>query len=173
MNAKLLRLLRIGATAFGWLLVIGILAGSFNQLHIYLGIKQGSLSITGGFPRLQIVNALGQFLSSLGNAFFAFLIATVIRMIEQGVPVGIKKATRLMSVCCLSFTAEALVRVWSVVLILSGTIAFRPFENWSWRLWLTYASVLIPVLVPFLYAASVFVLYTHFARMGMFGSEVA
>ncbi len=171
MNIKTLKLLRIGTSVLGWLLVIGILANLLGQLDIYLRSQKIPMGFPGIPARFDIVSAFNAFFSSLGIAFFAFLIAAIISMVEKRAPVGIEMATRLMTVCCLSYLAEALARFWSFVLNLCEVLPI--FANSGWRFWFPYASTLISVLVPILYAGSIFVLYTHFTRMVTFESEVA
>jgi hypothetical protein len=169
MHAYLLKLLRIGALALGWLLVIGVLAVVWSQFDFY----RGSQRIGAGIPIVAVqfdaLSAFSSLFSSFGNAFFAFLIAAVVRMVEKQAPVGIEGATRLMIVCCLSYVAEALVRIGSSILnLLAAPHLARGFD---WLL--AYSSSAIPALVPILYAAAIFVFYTHFTRMVTFESEVA
>jgi hypothetical protein len=166
MNAKSLKLLRIGALVLGWLLVVGVLAGIWGRFVIYYQYEDHFL---GSVAQFSIVSAFDSFFSTLGNALFAFLIAAVFRMIEKQAPVGNENAKRLMIVCCLSFVADALVRFYSSILTL--TTGPRWAGGFDWLL--PYSSIAIPVLVPILYAASIFVLYTHFTKMVMFESEVA
>jgi hypothetical protein len=171
MNARLLTGLRIGASILGWLFVIGISISLFGQFDLYLYSQR----VTTGFPgiaaRFDFISALNSFLSNIGSAFFAFLIAAVIPMIENHAPVGIEMATRVMAVCCLSYLADALVRLWSLILNLS--VVLSASKDFGWRFWLPYASMVIPVLVPILYATAIYIFYSHFVRMVTFESEVA
>ena len=171
MNAKLLMLLRIGASILGWLFVLGILLNLLGQFDLYLYSQRVSTGFAGIAAQFDFVSALNSFLSYLGSAFFAFLIAAVIPMIENHAPVGIEMATRVMIVCCLSYLADALLRLWSFILNLSDVLPAS--ESFGWRFWLPYASTMIPVLVPILYATTIYIFYTHFVRMVTFESEVA
>ena len=167
MNAKMLTLLRICALVLGWLLVVGIVANVWGHFVVY---RQAQM-VPMAFPQFNIATALGSFFSNFGNAFFAFLIAAVFRMIERQAPVGHENARRLMIVCCLSYVADALVRSCAFAASFPGTL--QSFGSFGWRFWIPYASTAIPVLVPILFAASIFVLYTHFSKMVTFESEVA
>ena len=92
-------------------------------------------------------------------------------MIEKEAPVGKENAQRLMMVCCFSYVGEALVLFCFVILKLSE--GMQIFTASGWRSWIPYASGAVTPLVPILYAASIFVLYTHFTKMATFESEVA
>jgi hypothetical protein len=174
MNAKSLRLLRIGILVLGWLLIIGILGSVWSQFGVYYRMQNNP---TGFFESMaaqfDFANALGSFFLSFGNAFFAFLIAAVFRMIEKQAPVGIKNASRLMIVCCLSYGAGALMRFCSFILGLAAVLPSHFVRNFDLSYWFSHSSTLIPVIVPILYAASIFVLYMHFTKLVTFESEVA
>jgi len=170
MNAKSLRLLRIGTLILGWLLLAGVYAGVWGHLAIYY---RGQNDPTGLLRNIQtqfdLASALSSFFSGFGNAFLAFLVAAVFRMIEEEGPVGRANSRALMIICCLSYLADAFVRFYSVVLNLP---ALRSVKGFGWLL-PSYASTAVAVLIPVLYAASIFVLYTHFTKMVTFESEVA
>jgi hypothetical protein len=169
MNAKSLKLLRIGAMILGWLLFVGVSAGIWGHLSIYYQAQNDPNGFLGSVAQFNIVSALDSFFSGFGNALFAFLIAAVFRMIEKQAPIGNEHAKRLMIVCCLFYVADALVQFYSLILALTTTLQWAKGFDWL----LPYSSTAIPVLVPILYAASIFVLYTHFTKMVMFESEVA
>jgi hypothetical protein len=103
--------------------------------------------------------------------FFAFLIAAVFHMIEKEAPVGLENARRLMIVCCLSYLADALVGLCSFLLKLSEGLLI--FGDSGWRSWIPYAYTGVSPIVPVLYAAAIFALFTHFTKMVTFESEVA
>jgi hypothetical protein len=169
MNTKSLKLLRIGAMALGWLLVAGVLAGIWGRLVIYCRGKNDPTAFLRSVVQFDIVNALNSFFSGFGDAFFAFLIAAVFCMIEKQAPVGNENAKRLMIVCCLSYVADALVRFYSLILNLTLTLQSAKGFEWLHQ----SSSTAITALIPILYSASIFVLYTHFTKMVMFESEVA
>jgi hypothetical protein len=176
MNAKLLQVLRIVMLVLGWLLIAGVLADIGSRFFLY---RQGQTDVTGYLgsvaARFDLAGILVDFFSSLGNAFLAFLIAAVFHMIGRQAPVRAENAKRLMIVCCLSYLADTLTRVCSSAVKLSSywqlSAATKSVGHiWFWFGW---ASSLFPALVPILYAASIFVLYTHFTKMVTFESEVA
>jgi len=159
MKSKLLGILQIGVTVFGWLLLAGVLAGVWGRVVIYDRIENAAA--------FDFAGALDAFFSGLASAFLAFLVAAVVRMIQRESPAGNETARRVMIVCCLSYAASALVRIH--VLASSPIIAPQVAKGFGWML--TYS--LTAVLSPILYAASIYVLYTHFTRMVEFESEVA
>jgi hypothetical protein len=169
MNAESLKLLRIGALVLGWLLVAGVLVGIWGHLAIYYQGQNDPTGFLRSVAQFDIVRALNSFFSGFGGAFFAFLIAAVFRMIEKQAPVGYENAKRLMIVCCLSYVADALVRFYSLILNLTTTLQLANGFEWLYR----NSSTAITLLIHILYAASIFVLYTHFTKMVMFESEVA
>ena len=154
----------------GWVLLGSVLMSVLSQLSIYLHAQDnppGFLPIA----QFDIMKSLGAFFSGIGNAFLAFLIAAVFRMIEKQAPVGSENADRIMIVCCLTYLADALTGCCSSILKLSELLpVFKPLV---WGFWLQCMPMAIPVLVPVLYAASIFVLYTNFTKMVTFESEVA
>ena len=163
MSKKTLKLLRIGALVLGWMLLVTVLLGVWGRFNVYLHPTYD--------PQFRIIRALSIFFSGLGNVFFAFLIAAVLRMIEKEAPVGRKNVQRLMIICCLSYLADAIVRSWGFFLSLSAVTYF--FNNPDWISLLPNAYIGLPPFAPFLYAASIFVLFTHFTKMVTFESEVA
>jgi hypothetical protein len=174
MNAKSLRLLRIGILILGWFLIIGILGGVWRQISISFLAKDNPAGVFGSMTaQFDIANCLGSFFASFGNAFFAFLIAAVFRMIEKQALVGIENARRLMIVCCLSYVAGALTRLCSFTLDLAGVLPSHSSRSFSLPYWFSYPSLLISVIVPVLYAASIFILFMHFTKLMTFESEVA
>lgn len=171
MNTKSLKLLRIGVLVLGWILLISALLGTWGRYNLYcqtLGNLEGSVTATAQFS---ILRALSSCFSDFGNVFFAFLMAAVLRMIEKESPVGRKNARRLMIVCCLSYMADAIVQFCSLILNLSGVTQI--FNHPDWISLLPYVYVGATPIAPFLYAASIFILFTHFTKMVTFESEVA
>ena len=165
MNIKSLKLLRIGALILGWILLITELLRVFRlsaSLHIMANIDGGVTAIA---------FRISSIFSGLGNVFLAFLVAAVLRMIEKEAPVRGKNARRLMIVCCLSFLADAIVRSCAFILSLPDIMYF--FGRPDWVSSIPNAYIGLPPFAPFLYAASIFVLFTHFSKMVTFESEVA
>jgi hypothetical protein len=174
MNAKSLKSLRVGILILGWLLIISILGCVWRQISISHLANDNPMGLLGSMTaQFDIANSLGAFFSSFGNAFFAFLIAAVFRMIEKQAPVGIENARRLMIICCLSYVAGALTRFCSFTLDLAGVLPSHSVGNFGLPYWFSYPSLLISVIVPVLYAASIFILFMHFTKLMTFESEVA
>jgi hypothetical protein len=171
MNHRSLKLLRICAVVFGWILLIGVWAGIWGRYSLYLRAQNNPEGFITDITQFDILSALSSFFSGFGSVFLAFLIAAVFRMIEKEAPIGKENAQRLMIVCCFSYVADALVLFCSFILKLSE--GMRIFSVSGWRSWIPYVSTAVPPLVPVLYAASIFVLYTHFTKMATFESEVA
>ncbi|MBN1903604.1 MAG: hypothetical protein JW927_00750 [Deltaproteobacteria bacterium] len=155
---KSIKLLRIGALVLGWVLIF--------TLILVVGIRITTIAEHG------YVSVLGYFFIELGNVFLAFLVAAVFRMIEKNAPVRIKKARRLMIACCLSYLVDAIIR--SGAFILAIPVIIKLFHNRpDWLNLLQHSYIGIPPFAPFLYAAAIFVLFTHFSKMVQFESEVA
>ena len=171
MSHKSLKLLRICAVVLGWALLIGVWAGIWGRYSLYRSAQNNSEGFISGITQFDILSSLSSFFSGFGGVFFAFLIAAVFHMIEKEAPVGKENAQRLMIVCCFSYVADALVLFCSFILKLSE--GMQIFSASGWRSWIPYAATAVSPLVPVLYAASIFVLYTHFTRMATFESEVA
>lgn len=168
MNIKSLKLLRIGALILGWIILLTVLlrVGQSVYYHMHTNPYGGA-----AMPQFGIVTTLFSFLSGLGNVFLAFLVAAVVRMIEKEAPVGVKNARRLMIVCCLSYLVDAIVRSGAFILALPDVMNF--FHRPDWVSLFPYAYIGSLPFAPFLYAASIFVLFTHFSKMVTFESEVA
>ena len=176
MSAKLLKLSRIGALVLGWLLVIGVVGsvwGIWGQYDVFSKGQQVPMWITGIVTEFKLAKALSSFFSNLGNASLAFLIAAVFRMIERRAPVGSESARRLMIVCCIAYVADAIAQICSINSGAHALLQFEIYRRIGMGFWFSFALGAIPLLVPILYAAAVFVLYTHFTRMVTFESEVA
>jgi hypothetical protein len=171
MNINSLKLLRIAALILGYVLMAGELAGIWGRYGLY---RHAQIQ-TGGFvtavAQFDMLAAFCSFFSGFGSVLFAFLIASVFRMIEKEAPVGEENARRLMIVCCSCYTADALSRFCSFMLKLSGDVWI--FSHSGWKSWIPYASTAVSPLVPVLFAASIFVLYSQFTKMVTFESEVA
>ena len=165
MNIKSLKLLRIGALILGWILLITGLLGVYRLSANYHNVL-GFTTVT----EFGIILTT-RFFSGLGNVFLAFLVAAVLRMIEKEAPVSEKNARSLMIVCCLSFLMDAIVRSCAFILSLPDIMYF--FGRPDWVSSIPNAYIGLPPFAPFLYAASIFVLFTHFSKMVTFESEVA
>ena len=167
MNIKSLKLLRIGALILGWILLITGLLGVYRLSANYHNVL-GFTTVT----EFGIILTT-RFFSGLGNVFLAFLVAAVLRMIEKEAPVRVKNAQRLMIVCCLSFLVDAIVRSCAFILSLPDIMNLFDRPDWVWGSLLQNAYIGLPPFASFLYAASIFVLFTHFSKMVTFESEVA
>jgi hypothetical protein len=164
MNIKSLKLLRIGVLILGWILLITVLWG----VCLLSANFHNMANIDGGV--IGIASRISDFFFGLGNVFLAFLVAAVLRMIEKEAPVRGKNARRLMIVCCLSFLVDVIVRSYVFILSLPDIRYF--FDDPYWAYSFPY-YIGLPPFAPFLYAASIFVLFTHFSKMVTFESEVA
>jgi hypothetical protein len=171
MDNRSLKPLRICAVILGWILLIGEWAGIWGRCNLYRRVQNNPEGFITAIAQFDILSAVSSFFSGFGGVFFAFLIAAVFRMIEKEAPVGKENAQRLMIVCCFSYIAEALVLFYSFILKLSEGMQIVSASGW--RSWIPYASTAASPLVPVLYAASIFVLYTHFTKLATFESEVA
>jgi hypothetical protein len=181
MKAKSLRILRICALIYGWLLVIDFTMRegykSFYLFQYYRRMKGDSdLEYLHTFP-LDIMKSFESFFSALANAFLAFLVAAVFRMIEKQAPVRNETAKRLMIVCFLSYMASAICDVSSFINKLRNEPGYWQWPNFKGFDWLFFipftSSPFISLFIPVLYAVTIFVLFTHFTRMVTFESEVA
>jgi hypothetical protein len=172
MKTKSLKFLRICVLLLGCLLLFGILMEILSQTIRYNQAQNdvtGTMTVLAGEFKLE--SAFESFFSGLGNVFFAFLVAAVVRMIEKQAVVHIEYANRLMLVCCGSYLANALIQIhfWIGSLFLTVKLtggyhfAFLPTE----------IALAVPSLVPVLYAASIYILYKYFTGMVQFESEVA
>lgn len=171
MSKKSLKLLRIGALVLGWILLITISLDSWGSIYRYLHIPVNTEGVVSTMAKFAYLRAHGSLFSGLGSVFFAFLVAAILRMIEKEAPVGMKKAQRLMIVCCFFYLADAIVRFF--FLIMSLPHITNCFNRPNWISLLPHAYIGPPPFAPFLYAASIFVLFTHFTKMVTFESEVA
>jgi hypothetical protein len=172
MNNKSLKFLRICVLILGCLLLFGVLMEILGQTIRYNQAQNdvtGTMAFMAGEFRLE--SAFESFFSGLGNVFFAFLIAAVVRMIEKQAAIHIEYANRLMLVCCGFYLANALIKIhfwiksFFMMVKLTGSyqLTFLPTE----------IALAVPTLVPVLYAASIYILYKYFTGMVQFESEVA
>ena len=172
MSKKSLKLLRIGALALGWVLLGTILLESSGRFYISLRTPADTGGIVSTMAAFAYLRAHGcSLFSGLGSAFFAFLVAAVLRMIEKEAPVGTKNARRVMIACCLFYLADGAVRTLFLIMSLSDIMNLLNRPNWVSLLPNAYIGT--PLFTSFLYAASIFVLFTHFTKMVTFESEVA
>ena len=164
MNIKLLKLLRIGALILGWILLITELW----KVCLLIAYYHNFLNIDGG--GIALASRISSIFFGLGTVFLAFLVAAVLRMIEKKAPVSGSNSRRLMIVCCLSFLVDAIVRSCTFILSLPDIMYFFHSPDWVSSFPHYFG---LPPFAPFLYAASIFVLFTHFSKMVTFESEVA
>ncbi len=172
MSKKSLKLLRIGALVLGWMLLITLSLESWGRFYIHLHTPVNTGGVVSTMAKFAYLRSHGcSLFSGLGIVFFAFLVAAVLRMIEKEAPVGMKNARKLMIVCCFFYLADAIVR--SFFLIMSLPDIMNLFNRPDWISLLPHVYIGTPPFAPFLYAASIFVLFTHFTKMVTFESEVA
>lgn len=171
MKTKSLRLLRIGAVILGCLFAFGLLVSIGTSITLYHHSQNDPVGWfwEGHAAQFSILHALSTFFSHLGHAFFAFLIAAVVRMIEKHAAIGYNYARSLMIVCCLAFLAEALVQSCFFFIVLTGMSSLAPVSGSP----IPRAASIDSFLSPVLYAASIYILFTHFTRLLIFESEVA
>jgi hypothetical protein len=172
MKSTSLKLLRICVLILGWLLLAGVLLSIWSQVNLYKQTQSdltGYMSVIAGEFKLE--RAFESFFSGLGNAFFAFLIAAIVRMIERREPIGIEYANRLMLVCCGSYLINALLQFH--YLIQSFFMTLKLVGRFYFLSVPTEIAMAIPAFAPILYAASICILYRHFTTMVQFESEVA
>jgi hypothetical protein len=172
MKIKSLKLLRICVLVLGWLLIAGVLMGVLGQANRYNKAQNdmvGYMTIVAG--EFKIGSALEWFFSGFGNAFLAFLIAAVLRMIERQAPVGIEYANRLMVVCCFSYLANALIQFHDLIKSFFATLKLT--GGFYWWLLPTELALWVPAIAPILYTAAIYALYRYFTTMVEFESEVA
>ena len=159
MNNKPLRILRKLALTFGWIgSVLFFLYGLASVLSPSKLLVEYAMSY----------NNMGELITTIftlfGHTFLAFLIASVVRMIEKQVPIGKDVASRLMYACCLSYIAAALGETYQIILY---------FRTFNYPMGFSIFPIIIQLLIPLLYATSIFVFYNHFTKMVTFESEVA
>jgi hypothetical protein len=181
MKAKTLRILRICALSYGWLLVLNFAVRDWGPIFSIFKYNRQIKSRRDPAELLyvapfDIMKSFESFFSILANAFLAFLVAAVFRMIEKQAPAGNEKAKRLMIVCCLSYVASAMSGIFSVIWKARNEPQYWQWPNLKGSEWLfgiSFTSGIISLLIPVLYAITIFALYTHFSRMVTFESEVA
>jgi hypothetical protein len=172
MKPTALKLLRICVLVLGWLLIVGVFLGIWSQANLY---KQAQSDLTSSMALIagefKLERAFESFFSGLGNAFFAFLVAAIVRMIERREPIGIEYANRLMLICCGSYLMNALLQFHNLVQSFFATL--KLVGRFHFLSIPTEIAMAVPAFVPILYAASICILYRHFTNMVKFESEVA
>lgn len=111
--------------------------------------------------------------TSLGQAFFAFLVSSIFDMIFHRAPVKRQQTESFLILACIGFVGEGLLGMISWVQ--SAFYIFPTFGN-STGLdilsALSYLLSLFPNLISFVYAITIYVLFKHFSQMVTFESEV-
>jgi hypothetical protein len=166
MNPKVTRALQNMFWCLGWAIL------ALTVVHV--GVEAYSFYSTSMFQRqaeFSFVRSASALLSSVGAAFFAFLMSAVFGMLFHRAPVESQKAEAFLVLCCLGFAGEGVVRIVSWGLWLR----YASFDLSSALGWLSVSSTLLSLcmhLVSLVYAITIYVLYRHFYRLVSFESEV-
>ncbi len=135
-------------------------------------------------PEFHFLKQMEIFFSTIGLAFFAFLISAVFKMILHKAPVNMEQTERYLILTCIGFAGEGLFALsgWlqSTAYVFSrmigdwGTIVSDPmlFALSDGTLLLGHLISLFTNFIPFVYAISVYVLFKHFSQLVTFESEV-
>lgn len=111
--------------------------------------------------------------SSLGQAFFAFLVSSIFDMIFHRAPVRRQQTESFLIITCIGFVGEGLLGSisWAQsVLYIFPTFAKSTGPDLLSAL--SYLLSLFPNLISFVYAITIYVLFRHFSQMVTFESEV-
>lgn len=168
-SKKWLKTFWIAFQLVGWAILLNLVV---EAIGVYRNeISMAEMGITTHREAIYLPAKLPYLFSMIGNAFFAFLVGSVFRMLELGRPVQIELAGRLLLVCCFGYGAEAVVRSYFWIIqcqSLWHVMSFSPALYFAQCL-----TSFVGILVPLLYAAAVFVLFKHFSKMLAFEAEVA
>lgn len=111
--------------------------------------------------------------SSLSQAFFAFLVSSVFDMIFHRKPVRSQQTQAFLVLTCIGFVGEGAI---GLISWFKSTFSVLPQFNVSSGVeilsFISYFVGLIPNLISFVYAITVYVLFTHFSKLVTFESEV-
>jgi hypothetical protein len=169
MNKKSLQALQIIALVIGCLMVGSLVFDKITFIETFYQGKSNPMGYAAAIVTEKDLPMLFiEFFLNFGHALLAFLIAAVIRMIVKQAPVGKETASRLMIVCCLSYTGTTGIYLYYQIL---ATIKFGYY--WHSLFMPAAYPVMFKTFLPVLFAATIFVLYNHFTKMVTFESEVA
>jgi hypothetical protein len=166
MNPRLILWLQRLFWILGWsVLVLAVVTLGFEAYYFFRPMSESIIQM----PKREFffLNQTRVLFSSLGQAFFAFLISSVFGMILQKAPVRMQQAGKFLRLACIGFIGEGILNLMGWARI--GFVL--PMELDVLTL-LTYALSVFPVLNSFVYAITIYVLFKHFSQMVTFESEV-
>jgi magnesium-transporting ATPase (P-type) len=178
MNPKLVPWLQRIFWTLGWSVLVLAIASIVSEALYYfyppseVSLFGEKLNI-GPEHHFSFLEQMRILFSSIGQAFFAFLVSAIFDMIFHRAPVGSQRTERFLVLTCVGFVGEGLLG-----LVLWGQVGIQIVPQFEMSTSLGLISVfnyllsLFPNLISFVYAITIYVLYKHFSQMVAFESEV-
>jgi hypothetical protein len=174
MNPKLIPCLQKIFWIIGWAALTLAVFGIAIEVYQYFSPHEDpTLHINLSKYDFNFLRSLKVLFSSIGQAFFAFLVSAVLGMIFHRAPVRTQQTERFLILTCIGFVGEGIIGVISWVQLLYELFSHTSFSGIiGWLSMGTYLLNFVQSLSSFLYAATIYILYKHFSRMVTFESEV-
>lgn len=166
MNPRSILLLQRLFWVLGWsILVLAAFTVAAEAFYFFKPMTVGGIPM----PKRDFVflNNSRVLFSSLGQAFFAFLVSSVFDMIFHKAPVKSQQTESFLTLACLGFVGEGILGLFSW-----AQLGVLMWPNFDLLTGLTYLLSIVPPLISFVYAITISVLFKHFSQMVAFESEV-
>lgn len=110
--------------------------------------------------------------SAVGQAFFAFLVSSIFGMIFQRAPARTEQTEIFLKLTCIGFAGDGILGL--ISWIRSAFYIFPQTMKSGWEILsgLSYLLSVFSILISFVYAITIYVLYRHFSQLVTFESEV-
>lgn len=170
MNTKLVTFLQKTFRVIGWsILALAVMSIAKETYEFF---KPTSEMIQFQQPReLQFMKSVANIFSYLSQAYFAFLVSAVFDMVFHRAPIRTAQAERFLFLTCAGFFVEG---VFNIIGWIQTAVYFN-YIDFSWMGILGVGAFILgvfPVVISFVYAISIYVLFRHFSQMVTFEAEV-
>jgi hypothetical protein len=167
MSPKVIRCLEVIFWITGWSILVLTAASIGTEAYYHFRPVTESFFPKHEFHFLKQVRLL---FSSVGQAFFAFLVSSIFKMIFHRAPARSQQTRAFLTLTCIGFAAEGLFGL--ITWIQIATYMLGQSNAWGPLSVISYLLSLFPSLVSFIYAVTIYVLYEHFSKLVTFESEV-
>lgn len=172
MNVRILVFLRRFFNFLGWFSLAAVVYTTAEAVHFHFANPDPIAAEITHYLEAStpLVTRLGTLFDGVGNAYLAFFMGSVLLMLQLRRPQRVTQSERFLLITCACFVGKTL------TLAISWSGAFPGFTSGfdgAFSLFTYLASAAIAVSPPLLYAATAYVLFSHFKQMVTFESEVA
>lgn len=120
-----------------------------------------------------IVTQLHRLVSTMGQAFFAFLVSSIFGMVFHRAPIKKQQTEAFLTLTCFGFIGEGIFGI--IDWIQFGVLVLPNFDlstSLGWMSIFNHLLNIFPNIISFVYAITIFILFRHFTNLVTFESEV-